>query len=173
MRSRAISCCWLVPGFVVFVLLFVGLAFWNNNNSVEWRRLSTHAGKSSVADMISSDPLLLYPTRAVHNHKSAVASKRTLVNDSHTSSHNASRITVTANTTSTVINNKPTNITTAGRSVMHDNNTQLFYMYPLDEEFWWRWPVDGADCSDNGTWAKSTKNIQASARSSFPMMDYT
>lgn len=26
----------------------------------------------------------------------------------------------------------------------------LFYMYELDEEFWWRWPIPGTDCSGNG-----------------------
>ncbi len=26
----------------------------------------------------------------------------------------------------------------------------LFYMYELDEEFWWRWPAAGSDCSENG-----------------------
>ena len=31
-----------------------------------------------------------------------------------------------------------------------EDSTKLFYMYDLDEEFWWRWPVDGSDCSGNG-----------------------
>ncbi len=26
----------------------------------------------------------------------------------------------------------------------------LFYMYDLEEEFWWRWPAPNADCSANG-----------------------
>eukprot|EP01038_Epipyxis_sp_PR26KG_P010631 gene10631-14276_t len=26
----------------------------------------------------------------------------------------------------------------------------LFYMYELEEKFWWRWPIPGADCSENG-----------------------
>jgi len=26
----------------------------------------------------------------------------------------------------------------------------LFYMYDLPEEYWWRWPVEGSDCSENG-----------------------
>lgn len=31
-----------------------------------------------------------------------------------------------------------------------ENSEPLFYMYELDEEFWWRWPVAGSDCSSNG-----------------------
>lgn len=27
---------------------------------------------------------------------------------------------------------------------------KLFYMYDLDKEFWWRWPLPGTDCSGNG-----------------------
>ena len=30
----------------------------------------------------------------------------------------------------------------------HEN--KLFYMYELDETFWWRWPDPKADCSQNG-----------------------
>lgn len=27
---------------------------------------------------------------------------------------------------------------------------KLFYMYDLEEKFWWRWPAPGTDCSKNG-----------------------
>jgi hypothetical protein len=27
---------------------------------------------------------------------------------------------------------------------------KLFYMYELEEKYWWRWPVPGTDCSQNG-----------------------
>ena len=26
----------------------------------------------------------------------------------------------------------------------------FFYMYEMPEEFWWRWPKEGTDCSENG-----------------------
>lgn len=31
-----------------------------------------------------------------------------------------------------------------------DHKGPFFYMYSLPEEFWWRWPAPGSDCSENG-----------------------
>ena len=37
-------------------------------------------------------------------------------------------------------------LTLAGAAFAHP----LFYMYELDESFWWRWPLRHSDCSGNG-----------------------
>ena len=37
-----------------------------------------------------------------------------------------------------------------GSSIAEDNLGPLFYMYDLPEEYWWRWPKPGTDCSENG-----------------------
>ena len=29
-------------------------------------------------------------------------------------------------------------------------NTLLFYIYPLEEKYWWRWPKPGTDCKKSG-----------------------
>lgn len=32
----------------------------------------------------------------------------------------------------------------------NNESKDLFYIHELDEEFWWRWPVNGTDCTSNG-----------------------
>ena len=44
-------------------------------------------------------------------------------------------------------NGSGANTSTSGADAV---DKRLFFMYDLDEEFWWRWPVDGSDCSGNG-----------------------
>ena len=34
--------------------------------------------------------------------------------------------------------------------ISNDDVGPLYYIYDLPEEYWWRWPKPGTDCSENG-----------------------
>jgi hypothetical protein len=44
----------------------------------------------------------------------------------------------------------------------------LCYIYDLPEEFWWAWPDDGSDCSDNGYVSHSNKDNSGMGRLVLP-----
>ena len=50
----------------------------------------------------------------------------------------------------TIDNNIQKKISTDFKIISEDTSQSLFYMYDLEEEFWWRWPEPGTDCSGNG-----------------------
>ena len=41
-------------------------------------------------------------------------------------------------------------INSSSNNIIITKQQPLFYIYNLSEEYWWRWPINGSDCSGNG-----------------------
>jgi hypothetical protein len=132
--------CVVLAGFCAVLLLFSG----TTNDGVSRRLLN----KSSIAEILTTDlqdPTLLMSIQAV---------KQKGLRKEGLKAANVSTVTTTFKGNNS--NSKVTHAVSDGISIQSiqahgtDENRKLFYMYDLDEEFWWRWPVDGSDCSGNG-----------------------
>ena len=87
--------------------------------------------------MLFSNPL---NESSPQNHTDSL-SNETIINSFSLSGIN---LTDTVNTTPAKVLKKNVNIETKtwqNISTRKINESELYYIYPLDEEFWWRWPT--------------------------------
>lgn len=113
-----------------------------------------HAKKPSTVNNTShqqqqNNVVIIYNTTTIiaGNITNATVSQ-VLPSNATTTNTNTIAITTATTTNATIIANTYIDSNSSTLPVHHEE--QLFYMYELDKEFWWRWPVSGSDCSENG-----------------------
>lgn len=120
------------------------------------RRLTSPAVKRpSVSEMIvvGTDPTLalMLKKKNTQQIRRSRAQNSTALNQTTSLNHTqrAALVDIGSNRTEphrySIVNESTVQVVTT-----KEHNVPLFYMYDLGEEFWWRWPVDGSDCSGNG-----------------------
>ena len=147
---------WAVFGLVGLIVLLNYKDYITFNVEIERRLTSPAVKKPSVAEMIvvGTDPTLALMLKK----KSSTHTRRPRAHNSTALNQTDAQLLTTNNTTvvkENAVSIKSSQHTTSNESIAvisaaNEHSGPLFYMYDLGEEFWWRWPVDGSDCSGNG-----------------------
>lgn len=140
------------------VLFFVAMVVYlstGTDSGHTARLLKTAPKRTSLVEMIGTDPTIALlgplpkaklPRNISKNYEATDAGYNSTVengkNATITADHEHSRKSLAINVSSVEVVDR--------NSQKEKKDSGLFFIYDLDEEFWWRWPVDGSDCSGNG-----------------------